>query len=145
MGEVAGPGRHRGEPTRHVGGADLSAFLDDELDDDAALELTHHVHACGMCRSELEALRETRSALRRLPALQAPVLTAEVRSLRRVRTWTRRVVAAGGLAAAAMALGAAAYVAGDAPARVVPPVEELVREQLARTDAGDVEEPLEGR
>ena len=114
----------------------MSAFLDDELDDDVALELTHHVHRCGMCRGELEALRETRSALRRLPALQAPVLTAEVRSLRRTRRWTRRTVAASGLAAAALALGAAVYVAGDDPRGLGPHAEEVLREQLARTDAG---------
>lgn len=133
---------HRGGG--HVGGARLSAFLDDELTDDAALTVTRHVMGCGACRAELEALRATRSALRALPAIQAPVLTSEVRSLRRVRTWSRRVVAISGLTAAALALGAAAYVAGGDVGEVVPPVERFLLDHLARTGDGPVPAPLGG-
>lgn len=125
-------------------GAKLSAFLDDELADDAALAVTRHVMGCGACRAELEALRSTRSALRALPAIQAPVLTSEVRSLRRVRTWSRRVVAISGLTAAALALGAAAYVAGGDVGEVVPPVERFLLDHLARTGDGPVPAPLGG-
>lgn len=128
----------------HPGGSRLSAFLDDELSDDAALALARHVDGCGWCRHELEALRATRSALRGLPALQAPVLTSEVRSLRRVRTWSRRVVAISGLTAAALALGAAAYVAGGDGGEVVPPVERFLLDHLARTGDGPVPAPLGG-
>lgn len=128
----------------HAGGARLSAFLDDELDDAAALALTRHVTGCGRCRQELEELRATRSALRSLPAIQAPVLTAEVRSLRRVRHWSRRVVAISGLSAAALALGAAAYVAGGDVGEVVPPVERFLLDHLARTGDGPMPAPLGG-
>lgn len=128
----------------HASGAQLSAFLDDELGEPAALSLTRHVTGCGWCRQELEALRATRSALRGLPAIQAPVLTREVRPLRRVRTWSRRVIATSGLAAAALALGAAAYVAGGDSGEVVPPVERFLLDHLARTGDGPVPAPLGG-
>jgi anti-sigma factor RsiW len=128
----------------HASGAKLSAFLDDELGESAALALTRHVTDCVRCRSELEALRATRTALRGLPAIQAPVLTSEVRSLRRVRTWSRRVVAISGLSAAALALGAAAYVAGGDPGEVVPPVERFLLDHLARTGEGPMPAPLGG-
>lgn len=134
-----GDRRRRDDAARHVAGRDLSAFLDDELDDEAALELTHHVHACTSCRAELEAIRETRSALRRLPALQAPVLTAEVRSLRATRSWSRRAVTAGSLAAVAMAVGAAFVVAGD-DARPST-LEDVSREEMARSDTGGATGP----
>jgi anti-sigma factor RsiW len=142
VGSSRGPG--------HVGGQRLSAFLDDELGDEDALVLTAHVTACPACRDELEALRATRTALRGLPPLrglpgvQAPVLTAEVRSLPRVRSWSRRVIALSGLAFAALALGAAAYVAGGDGGEVVPPVERFLLDHLARTGDGPVPAPLGG-
>jgi anti-sigma factor RsiW len=135
-------GERRGEA--HVGGQRLSAFLDDELDDDAALELTLHVAACGRCRGELEALRVTRTALRGLTPVQAPVLTSEARPYPRVRGWSRRVLATSCLAAAALALGAAAYVAGGDGGEVVPPVERFLLDHLARTGEGPVPAPLGG-
>jgi anti-sigma factor RsiW len=128
----------------HVGGQRLSAFLDDELDDRAALELTRHVEGCGRCRGELEELRATRTALRGLPDLHAPVLTSEARTMPAVRWWSRRVVAASGFAAAALVLGAAAYVAGGDGGEVVPPVERYVLDHLARTGEGPVPAPLGG-
>ncbi|MTV26525.1 zf-HC2 domain-containing protein [Nitriliruptoraceae bacterium ZYF776] len=121
---------------RHVSGARLSAFLDDELDEPRALTLTRHVTGCDRCRAELEDLRAARAALRRLPGLQAPVLTSEVRSLRRVRRWSRRVVAATVVGAAALVLGAAAYVVGDDRGGVVPPIERFLTDHLARTAPG---------
>jgi anti-sigma factor RsiW len=128
----------------HASGGRLSAFLDDELDDDAALALTRHVTACDRCRCELEALRSTRAALRALPAIQAPVLTSEVRGLQRARSWSRRVIAVSGLTAAALALGAAAYVAGGENGEVVPPVERYLLDHLARTGDGPMPAPLGG-
>jgi anti-sigma factor RsiW len=135
-------GERRGDA--HVGGQRLSAFLDDELDDATALELTRHVSRCGPCRDELEALRTTRSALRGLPTVQAPVLTREVRPFPVVRSWSRRVLATSCLAAAALALGAAAYVAGGDGGEVVPPVERFLLDHLARTGEGPVPAPLGG-
>jgi anti-sigma factor RsiW len=134
-----------GEVTsRHVAGARLSSFLDDELGDDAALELTRHVTACGRCRAELEELRATRGALRTRPDLDAPVPTSEVRPLGRMRTWSRRVIAAGGIGLSALALGAAAYVVGADSGEVVPPVERFLLDHLARTGEGPVPAPLGG-
>jgi anti-sigma factor RsiW len=140
------PERPRGGEvtSRHVAGARLSSFLDDELSDDVALELTHHVTACPRCRAELEALRTTRGALRTLPDLEAPARASEARSLGRMRTWSRRVIAAGGLGAAALALGAAAYVVGADSGEVVPPVERFLLDHLARTGEGPVPAPLGG-
>jgi anti-sigma factor RsiW len=135
-------GDRRGDA--HVGGQRLSAFLDDELDDATALELTRHVSRCAPCRDELEALRATRSALRGLPTVQAPVLTREVRPFPTVRSWSRRVLATSCLAAAALALGAAAYVAGGDGGEVVPPVERFLLDHLARTGEGPVPAPLGG-
>ncbi|MEX1176964.1 MAG: zf-HC2 domain-containing protein [Nitriliruptor sp.] len=128
----------------HVDGQRLSAFLDDELPESRAIELTRHVASCATCRGELEALRTTRSALRDLSSVHAPVLTAEVRSLARVRSWSRRVVAISALGTAALALGAAAYVAGAEDGEVVPPVERFLLDHLARVGEGPVPAPLGG-
>jgi anti-sigma factor RsiW len=65
---------------RHVSGDRLSAFLDDELGDDDALRAARHTVDCERCLGEPAALRATRDALRALPSLQAPVLTAGVRT-----------------------------------------------------------------
>jgi anti-sigma factor RsiW len=118
---------------RHVD-ARLSAFLDDELDDDAAIEVARHVDACPRCLRELEAVRATRDALRSLPSLQAPVLTSGLE--RRQQRWERarrraRVAAAATLVPAV--LFGLAYVAGGDTGEVVPPMERFVAEHLTRT------------
>ncbi|MEX1162524.1 MAG: zf-HC2 domain-containing protein [Nitriliruptor sp.] len=128
----------------HVGGQRLSAFLDDELSEERALELTRHVAACGECRAELEALRSMRSALRDLSVIQAPVLTAEVRSTSAVGSWSKRVVALSAVTTLVLALGAAAYVVGGDGGEVVPPVERFLLDHLARTGDGPVPAPLGG-
>lgn len=130
-------------PGRHVAGATLSAFLDDELGDDDSLRLTRHVTACDECREELEGLRHTRSALRRLPALQAPVLTSERRSHPKVRTWSRRVLVLGILLVALLAVLGVAYVVGG-QGEVVPPVDRFWLDHLARTGDGPVPAPFGG-
>ena len=130
-------------PGRHVAGTTLSAFLDDELDDSAAWRLTRHVTACPTCRAELDELRGTRSALRRLPRLQAPVLTAERRSLPKVRTWSRRLLVVTALVAIMLAVLVLAYVVGG-EGDVVPPVERFLLDHLARTGDGPVPAPFGG-
>lgn len=130
-------------PGRHVAGDQLSAFLDDELDDDAALRLTRHVTACAACRVEMEDLRHTRSWLRRLPALQAPVLTSERRSLPRVRTWSRRLLVLVALLTLVAVALVVAYVVGG-QGEVVPPVERFLLDHLARTGDGPVPAPFGG-
>lgn len=131
-------------PSRHVAGARLSSFLDDEVNDDAALELTRHVTGCGRCREELEALRTTRGELRTLPDFQPTAATSRARSLIGVRTWSRRLIAVGGVGAAAVVLGAVAYVVGADSGEVVPPVERFLLDHLARTGEGPVPAPLGG-
>lgn len=127
---------------RHVGGDRLSAFLDDELDDDRAVEVAHHVADCDRCSAELEALRATRTALRRLPDLQAPVLTGEVLARPGVlRTLSRRLRWAGAVAATVAALVGVAYLMGD-DGDVVPPVELFLVDHVARTGGGPVPAPI---
>lgn len=53
--------------------ARLSAFLDDELGDHEALEVTRHLARCPRCLDELEGLRRARSAVRGLPGVEPPV------------------------------------------------------------------------
>ena len=130
---------------RHVSGNRLSAFLDDELDEDEALHATRHLAWCDRCVAELEALRATRDALRQLPRLQAPVLTA-CSSQHRMRTWQHRrrvlrrlVVTA---AVPALLLGVV-YVAGDT-GEVEEPTELFLVEQVSRTGDGALPPPPGG-
>ena len=131
---------------RHITDARLSAFLDDELDDDTALEVTRHLRVCDPCLQELESLRATRDALRRLPALQAPVLTSEVRPDRAaVRRLSRTAMAGCALALIVALLGGTAWVVGDDDGDVVPPVEMFLVDHVARTGGGPVPGPVELR
>lgn len=131
---------------RHVTDARLSAFLDDELDDDTALRVTRHLAICDPCLHELESLRATRDALRRLPALQAPVLTSGARrdhpAVRRV---SRTAMISCVLALAVTILGGTAWVVGDDGGDVVPPVEMFLVDHVARTGGGAVPGPVELR
>jgi anti-sigma factor RsiW len=130
---------------RHVSGDRLSAFLDDELLDDDAIAAARHITACERCLAELGALRATRDALRELPILQAPVLIHGVeqrahRRRQRLRR-SRRVVAVAG---AALAMGAALFVAGADLGQVEPTTELFITEHLARTGGGPVPVPFAG-
>jgi anti-sigma factor RsiW len=121
---------------RHVPGTQLSAFLDDELDDARATALARHVAGCERCLRELESLRITRAALRGLPRLQAPVLTVGVGQRRRPSRRARLVAV---VCAVPVLLAGVAYVAGDErPGEVVPPVDRFLVEHVARAGGGPV-------
>jgi anti-sigma factor RsiW len=119
---------------RHVAGDRLSAFLDDELDDDTAIVVARHLAGCARCLGELEGLRATRDALRALPLLHAPVLTGELRRRSRVRGAGRlRTVAVAGVVP--ILLLVALYLAGGAGG-VEPQSEFLLVENLGRGRTG---------
>jgi anti-sigma factor RsiW len=132
---------------RHVSGDRISAFLDDELGDASALAVTRHVATCDRCRDELEDLRATRDALRRLPGLQLPagVLTiagapAPRRAL--LRRLSRRLQLTSAGVAAVFGLFTVAYLAGEERGEVIPPVELFLVDHVARTGGGPVPAPL---
>lgn len=126
----------------------LSALLDDELDDAAALEVIRHVSSCPWCMVELEAVRETRQALRCLPTVEPPrdlytgmVLPAPsgswARTGRRVRIGAAAVVSA-------VLLTAVSLVAGEPDEdAVTPPVDSYVAEHVASTHAGPRSQPVD--
>lgn len=128
-------------------GERLSAFLDDELTETEALEVTRHVASCQSCLEELDAIRQARGALRNLPDVQPPddlyqeVLArpSDDRSRRSVAT---RVLAAAG--ASALLLGLAAFAAGiDDAGTVSPPVDVFVVDHVARMEGGPVLTPVD--
>lgn len=128
---------------RHVADQRLSAFLDDELDDELALRVTRHLRRCQDCLDALEELRSTRDALRRLPDLQAPVLTAEARPDRtKVRRVSRTAVLTSGVTLALMLLGGTVYALGGDHGDVEPPVEMFLVDHVARTGGGPVPPPV---
>lgn len=120
----------------------LSALLDDELEDDEALEVTRHVGGCDHCLAELERIREARGALRELPLVTPPgdyhadVLATPQTVAASGTGWSRirRMVAAA--AASVVLVAAAAFLAGGEPSGTVkPPVEVFVVDHVAR-DSG---------
>lgn len=131
---------------RHLAGERLSSFLDDELDDDTAIAAARHLDRCERCLGELESLRATRDALRHLPHLQAPVLTAglERRSLRWHAALRRARLAVLALVFPVVLL-AVAYVAGGDLGEVEPPTDVFLVEHLGRTGGGPVPSPVGGR
>lgn len=128
---------------RHVADERLSAFLDDELDDELALRITRHLDGCQACLDALEELRSTRDALRRLPGLQAPVLTAEARPDRtNVRRVSRTAVLTTGVTLVVVLLGGTVYALGGEDGDVEPPVEMFLTDHVARTGGGPVPPPV---
>ena len=122
---------------RHVSGDRLSAFLDDELADDDALDATRHLGGCDRCLAELEQLRATRDALRALPSLQAPVLTAGVQARsRQLARVVRRVKMAVVVGIVPVLLGAGAYALGGEFGEVEPTTDLFLVEHLGRTGGG---------
>jgi anti-sigma factor RsiW len=132
---------------RHVSGDRISAFLDDELGEDLALAVTRHLAGCKRCVDELEALRTTRDALRRLPGLQVPAsvltpvdpATVGPSMLRRI---SRRLQVASAGLAVVLAVFGVAYLAGAERGEVVPPVDLFLVDHVARTGGGPVPAPL---
>lgn len=132
-------------PDRHVSGERLSAFLDDELEDETALVVTRHLDRCEECLGALEELRATRDALRHLPDLQAPVLTAEVRPDRAdVRRVSRTAVVTSVVTALVVLLTGGVYALGGDEGSVEPPVELFLVDHVARTGGGPVPPPVGG-
>ena len=132
-------------PDRHVADERLSAFLDDELDDDTALRVTRHLRGCQRCLDDLQDLRATRDALRRLPSLQAPVLTAEARPERpTVRRVSRTAVISSVVTLVVVLLGGTVYALGGEPGTVEPPVDMFLVDHVARTGGGPVPPPVGG-
>jgi anti-sigma factor RsiW len=124
---------------RHVLDERLSAFLDDELEEQIALRVTRHLTGCQRCLDALEELRATRDALRRLPRLQAPVLTAEVLPDRStVRRVSRTAVLTSAMTMAVVLLAGTVYVLGGEDGEVEPPVEMFLVDHVARTGGGPV-------
>ncbi|MBW3621656.1 MAG: zf-HC2 domain-containing protein, partial [Actinobacteria bacterium] len=114
----------------------LSAFLDDELGEAAALEVTRHLAECDRCVAELEDLRTARAMVRGLPNLDPPAVlfsdAVAVASMERLR-WSRTVRAASAALVATIGLLAATFAAGgDHGGTVVPPVELFVVDHVVR-------------
>ena len=130
---------------RHVADVRLSAFLDDELDEERALRVARHLHACQACLDALEELRFARDALRRLPDLQAPVLTAEARPERRnVRRVSRTAMLTSATSLVLALLGGTVYALGGDEGEVEPEVDMFLVDHVARTGGGPVPPPVGG-
>jgi len=73
--------------------ADLSAYLDGDLDAGLISEIRAHLEICAGCRSELDLLHLTVGALRGLPDLPPPAaILAGVRARLRPEPWYRRLL-----------------------------------------------------
>ncbi len=122
----------------------LSAFLDDELDERDALEVTRHLQRCGDCRGELEELRSTRRALRSLPPV-APSLAWMVETAVLVPSdaGPRSFGLAVGALAAVAAVLLGAFVLGGEPGSVRPPVDQMVVDHVRSVDGGPVVTPVQ--
>ena len=122
----------------------LSAFLDDELDEDDALHVTRHLERCAPCREELEELRSTRSALRALPSIE-PRLSWMVETAVLVPTAPEdrsAATAAGVLLLAVVLLLAGAFVLGGDGGTVRPAVDDFVVDHVGAVDGGPVVTPV---
>lgn len=117
----------------------LSAFLDDELDEDAALAVTRHLTGCERCLDELNDLRACRAALRGLPALEPPAgVVAGATPTVRSGTSSRLSLAVGLL----VILVVTAFLAGeDNGGEVAPQVDVYVADHIARTSGDPVIRP----
>lgn len=126
----------------------LSALLDDELDDDEALDVTRHVADCGRCLSELEEIRRSRAALRSLPAVDPPgdlqqQIRTRLANLESVRPSTARRVVAAAAASGLLLIAAAMTVGADEPGTVAPPVDVFVTDHVGQTDGRPVLTPVD--
>ncbi|MFT4976284.1 MAG: hypothetical protein ACI8S6_002180 [Myxococcota bacterium] len=88
----------------HLSGAQKLAYVLDQLDDTSQAAADLHVQDCAACHADLAVLAQTELHLRDLPAIsQAPGSASPVGEEGR-RSWLRRLVAAGGVLAAAAAI-----------------------------------------
>jgi anti-sigma factor RsiW len=123
----------------------LSAFLDDELDERAALDVARHVAGCGQCDDELEQLRATRAALRSLPPVTPPLAWMVETAVLGPGEGRPHPVAtlAVGLAAMAVLLVALGFSLGGGQAgSVQPPVDRLVVDHVRSVEGGPVVTPV---
>lgn len=125
--------------------ARLSALLDDELSEAAALAVTRHVAGCADCHADLEGLRAARAAVRGLPNVAPPVamLSGVADEARRRRHRRRRIAASAVLTLSVVtATTLAAFVMGRDRGTVVPPVELYLVDHVARMGGGPVIVPV---
>jgi anti-sigma factor RsiW len=125
----------------------LSAFLDDELPEADALEVTRHLASCERCVAELEDLRSARALVRGLPNLDPPAIifsdAVAAASLERVR-WSRTIRTATVALAATVAAAATVFAAGgEDGGTVVPPVELFVVDHVVRVGGGPMITPVD--
>jgi anti-sigma factor RsiW len=71
----------------------LSAFQDDELEDDVRTRIAAHVEECGGCRRELEQLKQAVAQVARLPEVEpadnfTAAVMARLRAQEKRRWWT---------------------------------------------------------
>jgi anti-sigma factor RsiW len=71
----------------------LSAFQDDELEDDARARIAAHIERCDGCRSELKQLQQAVAQVARLPELEpadnfTAAVMARLRAQEKQRWWT---------------------------------------------------------
>jgi len=108
----------------HIADQSLSAFIDDQLAPDAALQAQTHLETCSVCRVRLDELQSLVDLLHRLPSLEpprdfsiGPRLVADPPNVVRLRRWYG-VVRAGAatLAAAFVFLSAGALYVNSQPA-----------------------------
>ncbi len=96
---------------------ELSSYLDQQLPDDRRRELEEHLHGCETCRRRLDALRQAVNAVRALPMESPPrAFPLPVRRAPAAR-WAP-LAWAGGVAAAALLVVTAGYVALQHPSGV---------------------------
>lgn len=132
---------------RHVPGDRLSAFLDDELPEQAALATAHHLADCTGCMDELDQLRATRDALRGLPTVPAPQLlpaAAEVAAVSTAGSGPRwrslRLVVLGAIVPLIAVF--AVYVVGTDSGEVEPATDRFLIEHVGLTGGGPVPRPV---
>lgn len=132
--------RDRGHPDEL-----LSAFLDDELREADALRVTRHLDGCAVCLAELDGLRDARAALRGLPdiALPASMFASVPQVAATAESSVRSRVAVAGVAVGVAALLTTAFVLGEQTGDVVPPVDVVVVDHVARTGGGPVIQPVD--
>lgn len=111
----------------------LSAFLDDELSDEEALEVARHVASCAECLAELEGLRAARDALRALPTVRPPAPIVPPPPQATARWW--RAVAVGLCGGMLLVVGAWTL-GGEGGGTVAPPVDVFVADHVVRVTSG---------